>query len=72
MTIQAEFGEIGTRNIRCWCAILDAVEQWHPKAEGAVLEVHFEKAERIGLLARLALIDLDLLLLVSQRHHSRN
>lgn len=84
-----ECGSCGPRNIHCWRAILEAVEQWSPNAPDAVLEAYFDddamrllliepdaepitasvdiswisykdQAERLGLLTKMALVDIDL------------
>jgi hypothetical protein len=88
MTLKVS-GDCGPRNIHCWRAILEAVDQWSPAVEGATLEAEFQdeemrliftepnrepvsatvdiswiayadQAERIGILTRMALVDLEL------------
>jgi len=88
MTLKVS-GDCGSRNIHCWRAILEAVDQWSPSVEGATLEAEFQddemrlvftepnrepvsatvdiswiayadQAERLGILTRMALVDLEL------------
>jgi hypothetical protein len=84
-----ESGDCGPRNIHCWRAILEVVDQWSPAVEGATLEAEFQddvmklifsepnrepasatvdiswiayadQAERLAILTRMALVDIEL------------